>query len=286
MHLLQIDWGPSEILFSIGSFGIRYYSLMFVIGFLLGYNIVKKIYKNEHVNVEYVESLFMYVVVATLLGARLGEVFFYNWDYFQNHLVEILLPIKAVENASLFFGLIDGYEFVGYRGLASHGAAIGIISAMILYRRNYPYKTTLWILDRIVIPIALAAVLIRIGNFFNSEIVGDYTNNNFGVVFLNRGEIYPRHPAQLYEAFGYLISFYILWKAYWNSNKKEKAGYLFGFFLALIFSIRFLVEFVKVSQGGFEDALGILSTGQWLSVPLIGIGLFFMFRKTARPKNA
>lgn len=286
MHLLQIDWGPSEILFSIGSFGIRYYSLMFVLGFMLGYNMVKKIYKNENVNVEYVESLFMYIVIATLVGARLGEVFFYNWDYFQNHLVEILLPIKEATNGSLFFGLIQGYEFVGFRGLASHGATIGIVSAMILYRRKYPYKTTLWILDRIVIPIALAGVLIRVGNFFNSEIVGDYTGSDFGVVFLNRGETFPRHPAQLYEAFGYLLSFYLLWKTYWKTTKKEKPGFLFGYFLTLIFSVRFIVEFVKVSQGGFEDALGLFSTGQWLSIPLIGIGLFFMFRKTAQPKHA
>lgn len=286
MHLLQIDWGPNEVLFSIGSFGIRYYSLMFVLGFLLGYNIVKKIYKNENVNVEYVESLFMYIVVATLIGARLGEVFFYNWDYFQNHLVEILLPIKETSNGSLFFGLIQGYEFVGFRGLASHGATIGIVSAMILYRRKYPYKTTLWILDRIVIPIALAAVLIRIGNFFNSEIVGAYTGGDFGVVFENRGETSPRHPAQLYEAFGYLLSFYLIWTAYWKTKKREKPGFLFGYFLTLIFTIRFLVEFVKVSQGGFEDSLGILSTGQWLSIPLICIGLFFMFRKISLPQHA
>jgi len=313
MHLLQIDWGPSEMLFSIGSFGIRYYSLMFVIGFLLGYNIVKKIYKNEHVNVEYVESLFMYVVIATLLGARLGEVFFYNWDYFQNHLVEILLPIKAVENASLFFGLIDGYEFVGYRGLASHGAAIGIISAMILYRRNYPYKTTLWILDRIVIPIALAAVLIRIGNFFNSEIVGNQTDSVFGIKFIrdrfspreafertgieNSNEAYkaiqsnpqftevlaevvPKHPAQLYEAFGYVFVFLILFYMYWKTDARNKQGLLFGTFLVTLWTVRFFVEYVKESQGGFENnpLFSALSTGQWLSIPFIIIGFYFILK--------
>ena len=280
MYFLQIDWSPSETIFTIGSFGIRYYSLMFVLGFLVGYNIIKKIYRNENVKVDYVESLFMYVVIATLVGARLGEVFFYNWDYYQSHLAEILLPIKANEGGSLLFGLIKGYDFVGFRGLASHGATIGIVSAMILYRKKYPYKTTLWILDRIVIPIALAGMMIRIGNFFNSEIVGNYTGSNFGVVFLNRGETMPRHPAQLYEAFGYLLSFIVLWKTYWNTLKKEKPGFLFGFFLVLIFSVRFVVEFIKASQGGLEEIFGIMSTGQWLSLPLIVIGLFFMFRKT------
>ena len=132
MHLLSINWNPSEVLLNLGPVQIRYYSLMFIIAFSLGYYIMTKIYKAEDITLKYLDSLFMYTVIATLLGARLGEVFFYNWDYYQDHLVEILLPIKEDANASLF-GFIDGYKFTGFAGLASHGAAIGIIVAMYLY---------------------------------------------------------------------------------------------------------------------------------------------------------
>ncbi|MCH2195958.1 prolipoprotein diacylglyceryl transferase [Kordia sp.] len=280
MHLLSINWNPSEVLLNLGSIQIRYYSLMFIIAFSLGYYITKKIYEKEGIEIKYLESLFMYAVIATLLGARLGEVFFYNWEYYQNHLIEILLPIKADANSTLF-GFIDGYKFTGFAGLASHGAAIGIIVAMYLYRKKYQYKTLLWILDRIVIAIALGGVFVRIGNFFNSEIVGKYTGSDFGVIFQGRGDTLPRHPAQLYEAFCYVFVFAILWYVYWKTNKKNKQGYIFGLFLVLLWTVRFMVEFVKESQGGFEDMLGnLLSTGQWLSIPFIIAGFYLMFRQT------
>lgn len=279
MIFYKFLWAPDPIFLQIGSLGIHYYSLMFVISFALGYQIMKRIYKNEKVSIEYLEPLFVYVVFGTLLGARLGEVFFYNWDYFQHHLIEILLPIKENPGESFFFGLIKGYSFEGYRGLASHGAAIGIVLSMYLYRKKYSYKSMMWILDRLVIPVALAGIFIRLGNFFNSEIVGKYTNSNFGVVFQNRGESFPRHPAQLYESIGYLIVFIVLWRIYWKTEKKELNGYLFGMFLTLIFGVRFLVEFVKESQGGFENVLGVFSTGQWLSIPLIIIGITIVLTK-------
>ena len=206
------------------------------------------------------------------------KFFFYNWDYFQNNLIEIFLPIKKDISSSLLFGIIDGWKFVGYRGLASHGATIGIIISMFIYKSKFKYDSVLWIFDRIVIPIAIGGMFVRIGNFFNSEIVGNYTESNFGVVFLNRGEIFPRHPAQLYEAMGYLLLFVLLWQLYWKTNFKNDKGFLFGLFLICLFSIRVLVEYVKVSQGGFEDYLGFLSTGQWLSIPFILIGIFFMLR--------
>jgi len=278
MVFLKFNWAPDEVFIKIGSLGIHYYSLMFIIAFAAGYYILKRMYKNEGVSDHFLEPLFVYTVLGTLIGARLGEVFFYNWEYFQDHLVEILLPVKEVSDGSMFFGLIQGWEFTGYRGLASHGAAIGIITAMILYRKKYPYKTVIWILDRIVIPVSFGAIFIRIGNFFNSEIVGKYTGSNFGVVFENRGEVLPRHPAQLYESLGYIIVFLILRYMYWNTQRKDQSGFLFGAFLALMFSVRFVVEFVKESQGGFESALGLLSTGQWLSIPLILTGLIFAYR--------
>lgn len=276
MTFLKIDWAPNEIFFSLGPIEIHWYSIMFIIAFSLGYYIISKIYINDKKPVELVEPLFIYVVLGTLIGARLGEVFFYNWEYFQNNLIEILLPIKKDSNSSLLFGMVDGFKFVGYRGLASHGATIGIITSMFIYKNKFKYDSVLWIFDRIVIPIAVGGMFVRIGNFFNSEIVGNYTGNNFGIIFSNRGEIYPRHPAQLYEAFGYLILFILLWNLYWKSDFKNQKGFLFGLFLTCLFTIRVLVEFIKESQGGLEDQLGILSTGQWLSIPFILIGIFLM----------
>ena len=279
MLFSKIQWAPSDTLFKIGGFGVHYYSLMFVVAFSVGIYLMKKMYEKEKVSVDYVEPLLFYVVIATVLGARLGEVFFYSWDYYQNHLIEILLPIRALEGSSFLFGLIDGYEFTGFRGLASHGATIGILIGLYLYQKQYSYKPLIWILDRLVIPVSLGAALVRVGNFFNSEIVGNYTDNNFGVVFLNRGEIAPRHPAQLYEAIGYLALFFLLRYLY-NNKVKRPNGYLFGLFFVVLFSVRFLVELVKVSQGGFETYIPLLSTGQWLSIPMILFGLFFMFKKS------
>ena len=276
MMLFKIDWAPNEVFLNLGPLTIYWYSVMFIIAFSLGYYIVQKIYINDNKSVTLVEPLFIYVVFGTLVGARLGEVFFYNWDYFQNNLIEIFLPIKRDINSSFLFGIIDGWKFVGYRGLASHGATIGIITSMFIYKYKFKYDSVLWIFDRIVIPIAIGGMFVRIGNFFNSEIVGNYTNSNFGVVFLNNGEIFPRHPAQLYEAFGYLILFILLWNIYWKTNLKKHKGFIFGLFLTCLFSIRILVENVKESQGGLEDTLGILSTGQWLSIPFIIIGLCLM----------
>ncbi|MDC0643346.1 prolipoprotein diacylglyceryl transferase [Flavobacteriaceae bacterium] len=268
MFLLKIQWEPSTTLFKLGSFGVHYYSLMFVIAFLLGLRILKKMYEEEKVSTETLENLLFYVVISTLLGARLGHVFFYDWAYYQNHLLEILLPIASIADG--------GYSFVGFRGLASHGAAIGILLGVIVYQRTYPYKPLLWILDRMIIPITLGAGFVRIGNFFNSEIVGNYTGNNFGVVFVNRGEILPRHPAQLYEAIAYILLFFFLRYLYQKGIKRQD-GFILGVFMAVLFSIRFMVEFVKESQGGFETALPALSTGQWLSIPLIIAGLILMF---------
>ncbi|MDC0592873.1 prolipoprotein diacylglyceryl transferase [Flavobacteriaceae bacterium] len=282
MMIFKIDWAPNEVFLNLGPLTIYWYSVMFIIAFSLGYYIVQKIYVNDSKPIELVEPLFIYVVFGTLLGARLGEVFFYNWEYFQNNLIEILLPIKKDIDSSMLFGIIDGYKFVGYRGLASHGAAVGIITAMFIYKYKFKYDSVLWIFDRIAIPIAIGGMFVRIGNFFNSEIVGNYTDSNFGVVFQNNGEIFPRHPAQLYEAFGYLLLFILLWNIYWKTDLKKHKGFIFGLFLTCLFSIRMLVENVKESQGGdLENTLGLLSTGQWLSIPfvIIGIGLMLYSKR-------
>ncbi len=267
MLFLSIDWDPSIELVKIGSFAVRYYSLMFVIAFVLGLQIMKKIFINEGVSLEKLDSLFIYTVIATLLGARIGHFLFYDTAFLFSNPLEVLLPVK-----------FNPFQFTGYQGLASHGAAIGIIIAMYFYSKKVIHKPMLWILDRIVIPVASGAVFVRIGNLMNSEIIGKPTNTDYGFVFKQLGEDFPRHPTQLYEAFGYLITFVVLWFVYWKTDKKEKLGYLFGLFMVFLWSVRLIVEFFKeaqVDQRGDWD----LNTGQLLSIPMILVGFYFMFRK-------
>jgi prolipoprotein diacylglyceryl transferase len=273
---------------------------MFVIAFGLGWYIMKQIYDREKVPIDKLDTLFIWTVIATLLGARLGHVFFYDWEYFRNHLSEILLPFKF-EN---------GIEFTGFRGLASHGAAIAIIIATYFYAKNVVKKSMLWVLDRVVIPVASGAIFVRIGNFFNSEIVGKTTDSPFGIKFIrdyyspnqavndtkinNVNDAYhaivtnpqfasllekvpAKHPAQLYEAFAYIFVFFILFFLYWKTKTAEKQGLLFGYFLILLWSVRFVVEYVKESQGGIEKDFGLLTTGQWLSIPFILVGIYYIF---------
>lgn len=313
-HALNIVWNPMEGI-DLGFFVIRFYSLMFVIAFGLGWYIMKNIFEREGESIEKLDSLFIWTVLATLIGARLGHVLFYDWEYFRNHLVEIFLPIRENVNATLF-GLIDGWEFTGFQGLASHGAAISIILAMYYFSKKVLNKPLLWILDRVVIPVASGAIFVRLGNFFNSEIIGKETTSAFGIKFLREqfspleamkltqindynaaygaiannpqfsailAQVPVRHPAQLYEAFCYIFVFATLFFLYWKTDARLKSGYLFGLFLTLLFTVRIIVESVKESQGGFESDLGnILSTGQWLSIPFIVIGLYFVF--TAKKK--
>ena len=296
---LSLVWNPSEGI-DIGFFMIRYYSLMFVIAFGLGWYLMKHIFVREGETIEKLDSLFIWTVLATLAGARLGHVLFYDWEYFRNNILEIFLPVKFEPS----------FHFTGFTGLASHGAAIAIILAMYFYSKKILQKPQLWILDRIVIPVASGAIFVRIGNFFNSEIIGKETSSSFGIKFV-RDYFSPRdavnatqisdpkeayaaittnpkfttlleqvpakHPTQLYEAFCYVFVFAILFFLYWKTVARKKPGYLFGLFLVLLFSVRIVVESVKESQGGFESALGLLSTGQWLSIPFIVTGLYFVF---------
>ena len=267
MNDFIIEWAPNEKIFSFGPIAIHWYSMMFLLAFYIGFQILKKIYIKEKKNVALLDPFLVHMVLGTIIGARLGEVFFYNWEYFQNNLLEIFLPIKLNDS---------GMDFIGFRGLSSHGATVGIIISIFIYKIRYKYDSVLWIFDRLVIAVAIGGMFVRIGNFFNSEIVGKFTNSDFGVVFLNRGDSLPRHPAQLYEAFGYLILFILLVLIYNKSKLSMKKGFIFGFFLITLFTIRFVVEYVKESQGGIEKTLGIISTGQWLSIPFIIIGILLM----------
>lgn len=268
MNLLVINWDPS-LGIDLGFFMIRYYSLMFVLGFGLGFLLMKKIFLNEKVSVLKLDSLLMYVVIATILGARIGHFLFYEPQFLWQNPLEVILPFT-----------LNPFKFTGFQGLASHGAAIAIIGALYFYSKRELKKPFLWILDRIAIPVALAGFFIRIGNLINSEIIGKPTNADFGFIFVQLGENIPRFPTQLYEAFGYLAVFFLLLYIYFKTNKKDHAGYLFGMFLVTLWSVRFIVEFWKESQGGIETLFNInLNTGQLLSIPLILIGFWFLFRK-------
>ncbi len=267
MIYLSIDWNPNIELFKIGSFAVRYYSLMFVIAFVLGIQIMKRIFKNDNISLEKLDPLFMYTVLATIIGARLGHFLFYDFQFLIEHPLEVILPIK-----------FNPFRITGYQGLASHGAIIGVIIAMFLYSKKVVHKPILWILDRIVVPAAIGAAFVRIGNLVNSEIIGKATNSDYGFIFVQLGEDFPRHPTQLYEAFGYLITFIVLWFVYWKTDKKDKLGYLFGLFMVLLWTVRFIVEFFKEAQVDNRAAWD-LNTGQLLSIPLILIGFYFMFKK-------
>jgi prolipoprotein diacylglyceryl transferase len=190
-------------------------------------------------------------------------------------LLEIVLPFRKIEGETALFGLVKGWKFTGFTGLASHGAAIAIIIAMFLYSKNVLKRDVLFILDRLAIMVPLAGFFIRFGNFFNSEIYGKEAS--YGVVFKAVGETVARHPTQLYEAFSYLILFFVLSRMYWTTDKKEKLGYLFGAFMVALWSIRFLIEFLKEPQVGAR-AEWILNTGQLLSIPMILIGFWLLAR--------
>ena len=277
MFLLQIEWDPIKFL-DLGFFKLHFYSVMWIVAFVLGFYITKRIYKNENESQESLDSLFIYCVLGIMLGARLGHVIFYQPDLITEDFFSIFLPFK-------FKG---GFEFTGFQGLASHGAAIAMIISMYLYNKKVLKKSVLWILDRIVIPVALGAAFVRIGNFINSEIIGKPTNSDFGVIFrqLPLDQQVPRHATQLYEAGCYVIIFIILYVLYWKTKKANKLGYLFGLFLVLLWSVRFGIEYFKEPQSGeyLADALNnAINNGQILSIPFIIIGLYFMFQYKPKP---
>lgn len=308
MLALEMVWNPSKGI-DLGFFTLHFYSIMWIIAFLLGFTIMKRIYKNENQTNESLDSLFIYSVIGIMLGARLGHVLFYQRELISQDFFSIFLPFKFV----------GGFEFTGFQGLASHGAAIGMIISMYLYNKKVLKKTILWVLDRVVVPVALGAVFVRIGNFINSEIIGKITESSLGVRFIqdyydkydivkitgikNEKEAYAafgsdpkyaellekipfRHPAQLYEACSYIFVFLILLFVYWKTKKSEQQGFLFGLFLLLLWTVRFFVEFVKEPQGKEYLTTDYLNTGQLLSIPFILIGLYFMFVYKPKTKLA
>ncbi len=268
MNFLIIPWDVNPEIFSTTVFGhvfaIRWYGLLFASGFVFGYYIIRKMFRNEGLPDELLDKLTVYTAIGTILGARLGHCFFYEPQYYLAHPFEIIKIWKG--------------------GLASHGAAIGILLALWLFARKEK-KTFLWTIDRVVIVVALAGCLIRLGNLFNSEIYGVETTLPWGFVFLQAGERVPKHPTQIYEALAYLITFFVLLRIYWSTRGKFTPGLTFGLFLIMVFTFRFFVEFVKEEQVSFEKGMS-LNMGQLLSIPFVLAGIILLIAAYRKKKAA
>lgn len=248
---------------------IRWYGVMFALGFLIGYHIINKMFKHEGVKESWSSSLLLWVGVGTIIGARLGHVFFYAWDYYSQNLIEI-------------FKTWEG-------GLASHGGAIGVAIAVMLFSKYITKRNALWTFDRLVVPVALVGAFIRLGNLFNSEIFGHATTLPWGFLFVDSPEWHKLyegqacHPTQLYEALSYLALFGLLMWMYWKKNAQERQGLIFGTFLTILFSARFLIEFVKNTQAEFENDM-MLNMGQLLSIPFIIVGIILIIYAYKHPR--
>lgn len=266
MSSLQIVWNVNPEIFRISGFSLRYYSLLIAVGFIIAYQIVKRIYHSERLDENRLTPLLVYIIAGTIIGARLGQTLFYEFDYYKNHPLEIIFPFRIGK---------DGFEWTGFMGLSSHGGAIGVAAALWLYCKKYGEKF-LPLVDKLVIAIPVVAFFIRIGNLFNSEILGKPTSLPWAFIF-QKVDPLPRHPSQLYEALAYLVVFLLLYKLY--PLKRQKNGYLFGLFLILVFAARFLIEFTKENQVPFEQSLS-LNMGQLLSIPFILTGGYLIMRKS------
>lgn len=267
--LSYITWDVSPVIFKLGFFTLRWYSLAFMIGFLVGYEIVARMFRHEGAPERWLGLLLMWTVAGTIVGARLGHVFFYEWDLFSQN------PIKIL--------------YVWEGGLASHGGAIGVILGVILFSIVTTKRSPLWTFDRLVVPIALVGGLIRLGNLMNSEIFGHATTLPWGFRFVNSPEwqtLYAGqacHPTQIYEAICYFALFALLMWMYWRKNAEERPGLIFGVFLIGIFTPRFFIEFIKNPQEAFEQSMA-LNMGQWLSIPFIIAGISLIIYAMRRPR--
>lgn len=272
-----ITWTASPDIISGHLATVRWYGLMFAIGFWAGYEVVWREFRHEGAPERWVASLFFYVIVATVVGARLGHVFFYDWDYYSRHLSEI---------PKIWEG-----------GLASHGGVIGILIAIWLYSRWVTKRSMLWTLDRLVVPVGLVAALIRLGNLFNHEIYGGPTSLPWGFRFVDNVNEWmqgappvftvPCHPTQLYEALCYLLVFGLCMWMYWKRNDQERPGLIFGVFMLGIFLARFVIEYVKKVQEPWEIAMRArlgLDMGQLLSIPFIVLGIWLIVRACRRQR--
>ncbi len=263
-----VYWNADPVLFSFGPFAVRWYGLAFAVGFLIGYQIVAAMFKHEGAPERWLGILLAYVVVATIVGSRLGHVFFYEWDYYSQHPAEI-------------FKVWNG-------GLASHGGTIGNIIALFLFSHFVSHKPASWVFDKIVVAIALVGCLIRLGNLMNSEIYGGPTDLPWGFVFVRNGETVPAHPTQLYEAACYFVLFWVLMWMYWKRNAEERPWLITGVFFLGIFVPRFLIEYVKNVQVQSEYEMIAtygMNLGQMLSIPFIILGAALVIWAMVHPRQ-
>ncbi|MEZ3590898.1 MAG: prolipoprotein diacylglyceryl transferase [Muribaculaceae bacterium] len=268
--LNYIIWNPNPILFNIGDFELRWYSVFWAIGLLAAYVIVAKIANKSGIREKVVNELFVGCFVGVLVGARLGNCLFYDFDYYSRHLLEIILPMKQLGNGS--------WAYTGYAGLASHGGVVGLIAgiAAVCIKNKIP---VLQVLDLVAIAAPFTACCIRLANLMNSEIIGTATDVPWAFIFPFIDYI-PRHPAQLYEALFYLSLFLGVIAIYYSKygcKLLSCRGFYFGFVISVIFIFRFIIEFLKENQSAFEDGMAI-DMGQILSIPLIVVGMFFVIK--------
>lgn len=269
-----INWDLDSEIVNIFGFSLKYYGLLFVGGLLLSSYILRGIYSRENLKESAHEALFVYGIIGIFVGARLGHCLFYDFEYYSKHILEIFLPIKIGQSGAI--------KFTGYSGLASHGGTIGLIISLFLYSRKYEIKF-LKILDLIAIVAPLGATFIRLANLTNSEMIGNPTTLPWAFIFKKIDNI-PRHPAQLYEAISYFIIFIIMITIYKTKNIKLGNGFMFGLVLTLIFTMRILIEFVKINQVEFEDGMK-LNMGQILSIPFILLGIYFMVKNLGKTET-
>jgi prolipoprotein diacylglyceryl transferase len=264
MLLSYIHWNVDPEIFRIGSIAVRWYGLLFALGFYFGYLIMMQVFKIEKIPQTKLDQLALVMIAATIIGARLGHCLFYEPDYYLARPLEMFKVWKG--------------------GLASHGAAVGILIALWFFTKKSG-KSYLWILDRIVIPVALAGALIRTGNLMNSEIYGIPTTLPWGFVFERNMEVVPKHPTQIYEALSYLLIFLFLYFSYRRKTTRIREGFLFGWFLIGVFLMRFIIEFIKNPQVEFEETM-FLNMGQWLSIPFVLAGLLILIWPRKKKEHA
>lgn len=267
-----ITWNVRPEIFSF--LPVRWYGLLWALGILGTLLIVQKLYKHEKLPDEWVDKQFFYVVIGTIIGARLGHCLFYEW-----HAVQVPVHFLGITFHSWNPCISNPFKMLAIweGGLASHGGAIGIIIAMYLYAKKVTHRSFLWGMDRLVIGATIAGVAIRLGNLMNSEIYGSVTNLPWGFIFIRdpQGDGLPHHPTQIYEMLYGIAAFIITWWMYWKKGSYKKEGLIFGVYLLIIFGTRFLLEFIKLDQEAFENGM-ILNMGQILSIPLIVWGIWLI----------
>lgn len=278
MNPLYIHWNPNPEFINLFGFSIKYYGLLWAIGILFAYYVVRYQYRDKKISEQVFDPLFIYCFLGIIIGARLGHCLFYAPQYYLTSfhgIVEMILPIKFLQGG--------GWKLVGYEGLASHGGTIGLIFSLWLYCKKVGMKY-IDVVDMIAVATPLTAFFIRIANLINSEIIGKPTDVPWAFVF-ERIDLLPRHPGQLYEALAYLVLFFVMIYLYKFHNNRLNRGFFFGLCLGAIFTFRFFIEFLKENQESFEEGM-MFNMGQYLSIPFIIVGFYFMFFYRRRGKPA